>query len=291
MLKAFIAMPFHSDLNWIYDVIKEICAGYEIETRRVDKIAGVENIWEGIINEVSTCNLMIADFSPDPSFKIEKLSTGEVKNSANTNVATEAGYAKAKGKPIVIITSNVESLPFDWKVHLALIYPKDKNEKKLLFFRKSLHNQLFVLSQKISKNNVLQERIHLLEDFAFQNLKKENLNRFLEILHRKETTMQLMKFENFQQGNEIFLPNALRKIPFSLGSVQINLLPDLIFLESLKYSIKRNLSFWRFFRKILYYGFQKVNKLIKNLFHKGPNLVQLQRKKIFRSNLSPSIFN
>lgn len=142
-MKAFIAMPFQPELDWVYDIIIEKCLKYEIEPRRVDKIAGVSNIWEAILHEIDDCDIFIADFSPDPVFKKYSFSSAELKNAANTNVATEAGYARSKDKPIILLTSNSDSLPFDWKVMPAIVYPEDKlNINGVLAFHRRLDEHL-----------------------------------------------------------------------------------------------------------------------------------------------------
>lgn len=271
MLRAFIAMPFHSDLNWIYEIVEESCVIHEIEPVRIDKIAGVENIWEEIMKQIDVCNFLIADFSPDPSFEINKLSSGALRSSANTNVATEAGYAKAKGKPIIIITSNFDSVPFDWKVNWAISYPSDKDANKLLCFKKSFYNKLVALSAKMPQQSLLQESekqtyLTLLENYAGENLKGDHLKHFLNWLHKEDTIIQLLKPNGTLHKNKIIKINLLsaklRKVHPSFGT-QINLLPDLFFLENIKNFARESPSLLSFFRNIFRFG-SKKSKIFTN---------------------------
>jgi hypothetical protein len=147
--KAFVAMPFHHDLEWVYEFIEESCQKFGVNLCRVDKLLSVENIWLSIVEEIENCDIFIADLSPDPCFKDLDQNSVSVRNMSNTNVATEAGYARALGKPIVLLTSEVESLPLDWRTKLAIVYPKDQTEKtKLEFAQKILERQLQALTQK-----------------------------------------------------------------------------------------------------------------------------------------------
>jgi len=138
-MRAFIAMPFHPSLDWLYAIVEKNCLICGIEPRRVDRIAGVENIWDAIVEEIRNCDLVIADFSPDPVLNEYKLSTAARRNAANTNVATEAGYARALGKSVILLTSDPESLPFDWRVKLAIVYPKDMSDVDAIM---ALHRRL-----------------------------------------------------------------------------------------------------------------------------------------------------
>jgi len=138
-MRAFIAMPFHPSLDWLYAIVEKNCLICGIEPRRVDRIAGVENIWDAIVEEIRNCDLVIADFSPDPMLCRYELDTAARRNAANTNVATEAGYARALGKPVILLTSDPESLPFDWRVKLAIVYPKDMSNVDAIM---ALHRRL-----------------------------------------------------------------------------------------------------------------------------------------------------
>ena len=144
-MRAFVAMPFHSDMNWVYDIIKTSCLRNSVRCVRVDDIGGVDNIWSAIKDEIEKSDFLICDFSCDPCFKGRQLSASMMRNSANSNVVTEAGYAMALEKPIILLTNNVNSLPFDWKTFLAIVYKP--SEKEIL--QKTLDKQIIHRFDKV----------------------------------------------------------------------------------------------------------------------------------------------
>lgn len=128
MAKAFIAMPSHSKLEWLSEIIAETCAFCRVEPRNVNKLAGIAGTWEAIVKEIKACDIFIAAFSPAPSFDKDCLEDAALRQSANTDVAAETGYAKALGKPVILLTSDTESLPLDWKAKPAIIYPTERGD-------------------------------------------------------------------------------------------------------------------------------------------------------------------
>lgn len=147
MLTAFVAMPFHPDMDWVYQIIEDICKKHDVIPRRVDKIGGVDNIWFAIMEEIEKCDIFIADLSQDPCFKRYDFPPQVIKNSANSNVVTEAGYAMALKKNMIILSNNSDSLPFDFKIKLALIYSSDTQGR--LFFQRTFENQIIAIQEKI----------------------------------------------------------------------------------------------------------------------------------------------
>jgi nucleoside 2-deoxyribosyltransferase len=104
---AFVLMPFDAEFNDIYNLgIKEPAAKLGITAERVDdQIFHKENILERIYNQISAADFVIADM------------TGR-----NPNVFYETGYAHAKSKTCLLITSDADDIPFDLKHHRHVIY-------------------------------------------------------------------------------------------------------------------------------------------------------------------------
>jgi serine/threonine protein kinase len=108
--RAFIAMPFHKRFDPVWQAIEGACIDARFRPTRVDRLVHVENIWAQIAAEIAGCAVLIADFSG-----------GWLSTAPNPNVITEAAYAVAIKKPIIVLTQHSpESLPFDWR-HVPVV--------------------------------------------------------------------------------------------------------------------------------------------------------------------------
>ncbi len=105
-LFAFVLMPFASDFDDIYKLgIKESATLLGFRTERVDEQIYTESILDRIYRQIDLADVIIADM------------TGQ-----NPNVFYEVGYAHAKGKLCILITSNADDIPFDLKHRRCVIY-------------------------------------------------------------------------------------------------------------------------------------------------------------------------
>ena len=106
-LRSFIAMPFReawSDKTFM--VIKEVASEIPFDVYRLDELSFVGRITEKLIQEISGCDVLIADI------------TGE-----NPNVFWEIGYAHACNKQVLILRQHSDSpVPFDIYDHRRLEY-------------------------------------------------------------------------------------------------------------------------------------------------------------------------
>ena len=104
---AFVLMPFDQSFDDIYKLgIKEVAQSLDIRAERVDEqIFHKENILERIYGQIDAADLIISDM------------TGR-----NPNVFYETGYAHAKGKTCVLLTSLADDIPFDLKHRRHIIY-------------------------------------------------------------------------------------------------------------------------------------------------------------------------
>jgi hypothetical protein len=146
---AFVLMPFDASFDDIYRLgIKETAEKLGIRAERVDEqIFHKENILERIYGQIDTADLIIADL------------TGR-----NPNVFYETGYAHAKGKVCLLLTSRADDIPFDLKHHRHLIYGDSIQnlrlalEKDLEWLKAEIANRQSVLAVRLSKTFGLLEK-------------------------------------------------------------------------------------------------------------------------------------
>jgi hypothetical protein len=103
---CFYLCPFAEPFNAIfYDHVKPSLEREGFSVERADEIFGtdpiIEDIWEGI----NSCEVVIADV------------TGR-----NPNVMYEIGMAHTVGKPVLILTQNIDDVPFDLKQYRCIVY-------------------------------------------------------------------------------------------------------------------------------------------------------------------------
>ena len=103
---AFVLMPFDTSFNDLYKFgIKETAEKVNILAERVDEKLFAEGIIERVYRQIDIADIVIADM------------TGK-----NPNVFYEVGYAHAKKKLTILLTSNIEDIPFDLKNRRHIVY-------------------------------------------------------------------------------------------------------------------------------------------------------------------------
>jgi nucleoside 2-deoxyribosyltransferase len=146
---AFVLMPFDVAFDDIYKLgIKETAEKLGIRAERVDEqIFHKENILERIYSQIDAADLIIADL------------TGR-----NPNVFYETGYAHAKGKLCLLLTSKADDIPFDLKHHRHLIYGdsiqnlRQALEKDLDWLKSEITNRQSVLTMRLNRTYGLLEK-------------------------------------------------------------------------------------------------------------------------------------
>ena len=113
---AFVLMPFDSAFDDIYKLgIKEAVSQFdEMVAERVDEQMYREGILERIYRQIEIADIVIADM------------TGQ-----NPNVFYEVGYAHAKGKLCILLTSDAADIPFDLKHRRHIVYIKSISTLRL----------------------------------------------------------------------------------------------------------------------------------------------------------------
>ncbi|MDC6389215.1 hypothetical protein PP182_11025 [Maribacter sp. PR1] len=105
---CFVLMPFTDDFDDIYQLgIKQSCIDAGAYCERVDEQIFTESIMERVYNQISKADFIVADMT-----------------DRNPNVFYEVGYAHALGKRTILITQNVEDIPFDLKHYPHIVYGK-----------------------------------------------------------------------------------------------------------------------------------------------------------------------
>jgi hypothetical protein len=94
--RAFVIMPFASELDYVHRVINETVQSYGIECVRADEIAVSRPVMDDVKAMIAGADLVIVDF------------TGK-----NPNVYYEAGLADAWKKNWIVLTQTSEDLTFD----------------------------------------------------------------------------------------------------------------------------------------------------------------------------------
>lgn len=123
--RFFVVMPFVPDLDDVYHFgIRETIARIGGVCERADEIQYTGGILEKIYDSIRRADAIIAEVS-----------------SQNPNVYYEIGFAHALGKPVVLVTRDVSSSPFDLRGYNHIVY------SSIVELRKKLEEMLRNLSQ------------------------------------------------------------------------------------------------------------------------------------------------
>ncbi len=127
--KAFLIMPFKSELDFVHSVINETISRYGIDCVRADQIAVSRPVMDDVKAQIAEADLVIVDF------------TGK-----NPNVYYEAGLADAWKKDWIVLTQSTEDLTFDVQHIRSIRYSNTMGADKKL--REDLENALKALQYK-----------------------------------------------------------------------------------------------------------------------------------------------
>lgn len=103
---AFIVIPFADDFDDVYEkLIRQPLVALGFEVRRADSLVHQRSVLQDVVVGIVDADLVIADVT-----------------GLNGNVMYELGLAHALGKATVIITRNIDELPFDLKPYRGNAY-------------------------------------------------------------------------------------------------------------------------------------------------------------------------
>ncbi len=125
---AFVLMPFSREFDDAYSLgIKDAVEKAGMLAERVDEqVFHREGILERIYNQIDLADLIIADM------------TGR-----NPNVFYEVGYAHAKNKLCILLTSDADHIPFDLRHHRHIVYASVADlRSKILLDLKTVKEEL-----------------------------------------------------------------------------------------------------------------------------------------------------
>src|SRR4051794_20160204 len=104
---GFVLMPFHSDFDDVYVVIRKALIAEKLRPLRSDVIYKNSLIIRDIWDSIWKARLVIADVT-----------------SRNPNVNYELGMCHTLNVPTIIITQNHDDVPFDYKQRRYVPYNK-----------------------------------------------------------------------------------------------------------------------------------------------------------------------
>jgi nucleoside 2-deoxyribosyltransferase len=102
---VFVLTPFHPRERATYSAIVEAFDRFPVKVQRGDEQNIETDILSHIVRKIVSARLVIANIS-----------------SRNPNVMYELGIAHALGKKVIVVSSNTEELPFDFRNRRVLFY-------------------------------------------------------------------------------------------------------------------------------------------------------------------------
>ena len=103
---AFVLMPFDREFDSIYkDFVKPTLEGKELVVSRADDLESHQNILRDVVESIYSSDIIIADLT-----------------SLNANVFYELGIAHTLNKVVILLTQNIDEVPFDLKGYRLLEY-------------------------------------------------------------------------------------------------------------------------------------------------------------------------
>ena len=110
---SFVVMPFHTAWSdTVSSNLRQVCSSMGIFSLRGDDIFRPTDILDDIWNGITQSDFVIADI------------TGN-----NANVFYELGMAHALGKPVLVLTQNIDEVPFDLQSRRILLYDIENTEE------------------------------------------------------------------------------------------------------------------------------------------------------------------
>jgi hypothetical protein len=105
--KIFFIMPFDPEFNDLYEHVKEMIENEDeiFEVFRADNLLNQQNILKDIVLAINNSDLIVADLT-----------------DLNANVFYELGLAHALRKDVILLTQQLDELPFDLRSYRVISY-------------------------------------------------------------------------------------------------------------------------------------------------------------------------
>jgi len=130
-------MPFEDAFNPVYQAVQATVAsavpGQPIDCYWLKDVYAAGRITDDILDSLQRAALCVSDLT-----------------GSNPNVMWETGYAMALGKPTVLISQHVKTLPFDLLVHRVLPYQQNALEELVPLLSKAISQTLARYDVKVS---------------------------------------------------------------------------------------------------------------------------------------------
>ena len=112
-MRCFVITPFDAAFDDVYATIRSHveAAGKDLEItcNRLDEVRPAGRITDRLLEALRECSFCVADLT-----------------GCNPNVMWETGYAMALGKPVILVTQDIATLPFDIRDMQAIPYDRTK---------------------------------------------------------------------------------------------------------------------------------------------------------------------
>ena len=105
LMHIAVMMPFKREFDPVYKAIKRACRALRIEALRVDEIYKPTKIMDDVYSTIVQSRLVICDLT-----------------DRNANVLYETGLAHALNNDVIMITQNMDDIPFDLRQFRVLRY-------------------------------------------------------------------------------------------------------------------------------------------------------------------------
>lgn len=89
-------IPFNSEFDPAYEAIRKACSALRLRTQRVDEIYKSSIIIDDVFSTIVQSRLVICDLT-----------------DRNANVLYETGLAHARNNDVIMITQDMDDIPFD----------------------------------------------------------------------------------------------------------------------------------------------------------------------------------
>ena len=143
--RAFVIMPFDSKFDDIYRIgIKDTAEKCGVVAERLDDQLFASNMVEEIYSQIDKSDFIIADMS-----------------DKNPNVFYEVGYADAKGKLVLLLTNNVDDIPFDFKQRPHIVYTS------ISYLKTNLEEKIKWAVEEVEKRNLKNLEISIKSDYSY----------------------------------------------------------------------------------------------------------------------------
>jgi hypothetical protein len=105
-MQAFVLMPFATEFDDVYEhLIRGVLSEQGFAVSRADESFGSRNIMHDVLQGIVDADLVLADLT-----------------GANPNVYYELGLAHALGKNVILLTQDLDEVPFDLRAYRVVTY-------------------------------------------------------------------------------------------------------------------------------------------------------------------------